>query len=394
MDTLEYRKLISTLDSQLDRAKQEAEAKARREQLETHIKLVVHQMEQLRTRKEQFEKLGVAPAVDLNPILEKLTLDKASFEQQLLDPPPLLLPEKGVEQEDRDRLVVLLRAIESTSLAGLPPEERWLQIEAWAIKWRFIVDRVGQNSMGQDRLFGKVYATIRSLMDREPESPYRSRANEPLTRPKPGTVSSTDWNERAWAVERSLLSLEQARRRDEEQARGIDEDMKGFSTAFTNHQADYGAATDKALRHAIRTAARHVHLRPELAEALLPYRASLDQEFGFLWDDGKDDGEEEVAKKSLTNRDIVARLLRRMKSKTMIGACHCPEDMISRGFPPHDMGRAKEVIDILVKSGVIRRKDNVGELRVSLEPPAMPQIEAFLTGAPMGIRDVDAWCTG
>lgn len=394
MDTLEYRKLISTLDSQLDRAKQEAEAKARREQLETHIKLVVHQMEQLRTRKEQFEKLGVAPAVDLNPILEKLTLDKASFEQQLLDPPPLLLPEKGVEQEDRDRLVVLLRAIESTSLAGLPPEERWLQIEAWAIKWRFIVDRVGQNSMGQDRLFGKVYATIRSLMDREPESPYRSRANEPLTRRKPGTVSSTDWNERAWAVERSLLSLEQARRRDEEQARGIDEDMKGFSTAFTNHQADYGAATDKALRHAIRTAARHVHLRPELAEALLPYRASLDQEFGFLWDDGKDDGEEEVAKKSLTNRDIVARLLRRMKSKTMIGACHCPEDMISRGFPPHDMGRAKEVIDILVKSGVIRRKDNVGELRVSLEPPAMPQIEAFLTGAPMGIRDVDAWCTG
>jgi hypothetical protein len=51
-----------------------------------------------------------------------------------------------------------------------------------------------------------------------------------------------------------------------------------------------------------------------------------------------------------------------------------------------------EIIDILVKMGVIRRKDNVGELRVSIEPPALPQIEAFLAGACMGIRDVDAWC--
>jgi hypothetical protein len=393
VETVEYRKLISVLDSQLDRAKQEAEVKARREQLETHIKLVAHQMEQLRTRKEQFEKLGVTPAVDLNPILEKLALDKASFEQQLQEPPPSLQPEKGVEQEDRDLLVALLREIEAASLTGLSQEERWLQIEAWAIRWRFLVDRVGQNSMSQDRLFSKVYATIRSIMDHEPASPYRSRANEPLTRPKPGTFSSTNWDTRMGEIDLRLLSLEHARRRDEEQARGIEKDMKGFSTAFTNHQAVPNAETDKALRHAIRTAARHVHLRPELAEALLPYRAGLDDEFSFLWDDGTNDDKEEAVKKTLTNRDIAARLLRRMKSKTMIGACHCPEDMISKGFPPHDMGRAKEIIDILVKAGVIRRKDNVGELRVSLEPPAMAQIDAFLAGAVMGIRDVDAWCS-
>lgn len=392
METLEFRNLISTLDSQLEQAKQQAETKARRELIEQHIKLAAHQIEQIRTRKEQFEKLGVAPPVDLKSILEKLALDKASFEQQLLEPPPVAVPENGVEQEDHDRLIELLRDIENTSLAGLPEEERWLYIERWAIRWRFGVDRVGQKSMNQDRLFSKVYATIRSLMDREATSAHRARANEPLMRPKPGAVSTTDWNERIWTVDRRLQYLLQSRRHDEEQALIIDRDMKAFSEAFTNYHADQNAETDKALRHAIRSAAKHIHLRPELSEALQPYQTVLGPAFEFLWDDGTDDPEEEPVKKTLTNRDIVARLLRRMKSKTMIGACHCPEDMISKGFPPHDMGRAKEVIDILVRAGVIRRKDNVGQLRVSLEPPAMPQIEGFMAGAPMGIRDVDEWC--
>jgi hypothetical protein len=168
--------------------------------------------------------------------------------------------------------------------------------------------------------------------------------------------------------------------------------MKGFSSAFTNHQVYKTGDTDKALRHAIRTAARHVHLRPELADALQPYQSILDHDFGFLWRDGREEEEEADPKKTLTNRDIAARILRRMKSKTMIGACHAPEGRISKGFPPHDMGKAKEMIDVLVKSGIIRRKDNAGELRVSLEPTAIPQVEAFLAGAAMGIRDVDELC--
>lgn len=389
MDTLEYRKLLSTLDSQLDRAKQEAEIKARREQLETHIKLVAHQTEQLRTRKEQFEKLGVTPPVDLNPILEKLALDKASLEQQLLEPPPA--PEKGMDQEDRDEMVALLRAIDSTPVSGLTQEERWVYIESWSLQWRILADRVGQKSVGGERLFSKVYAMLRTVMDCEPEAPQRFKVSEPLTRPKPGAVSSADWEARLEAVGRRRKIMEEARRRDEDQARLIDEDMKGFSSAFTNHQVYKTGDTDKALRHAIRTAGRHVHLRPELADALQPYRNTLNQEFGFLWDDGPAEAEADP-KQTLTNRDIAARLLRRMKSKTLIGACHGPEDRISKGFPPHYMGKAKELVDVLVKSGVIRRKDNAGELRVSLEPTVMPQVEAFLGGAAMGIRDVDAWC--
>jgi hypothetical protein len=109
-----------------------------------------------------------------------------------------------------------------------------------------------------------------------------------------------------------------------------------------------------------------------------PMKDEFENEFSFLWH--RSAPEEALPIRSMTNRDMIARLLRRMKAKTLIGACHGPFEQIYKGVPEQDKGRAKEILERLGKLGIIRFKGSIIGIRVSLEPKQMPAVDRLING--------------
>ena len=127
MDTLEYRQLISSLDGQLEKVKKEADLKQRKEQLEQHVKLVVHQIGSFETRKAEFEKYGVkAQEVDIDAILKRLRKEKEALEAQLISlqetPPasPVSESELRLSAEDRKDNDALIDEIMNINAKVMP----------------------------------------------------------------------------------------------------------------------------------------------------------------------------------------------------------------------------------------------------------------------------------
>ena len=144
----------------------------------------------------------------------------------------------------------------------------------------------------------------------------------------------------------------------------------------------------RKLRHAIRETAKYRHLREEVAEIVAPLRTMLEEEFAFLWP--KEEIEEEIPIANLTNRKILARMMRRMKAKTLVGASHGPFDQIYKGFPDHQKGRAKDLLQDLCRVGVIRAKYAPIGIRVSIEPKMMPIADKLIEMQETGFEPVDA----
>jgi hypothetical protein len=147
------------------------------------------------------------------------------------------------------------------------------------------------------------------------------------------------------------------------------------------------ACSPTAIQHAVREIAKEKSLRDDLADLVLPFKPML-PEFAFLW---KEDDEDKPEARHLTAREIMCRILSRMKSKALIGECHGPADKITKGFPDHDKGRAKEALDLLIKVGVVRHKGQQGG-RVSIEPKWVQGAERFVAGETLGAKAVDDWC--
>jgi hypothetical protein len=147
------------------------------------------------------------------------------------------------------------------------------------------------------------------------------------------------------------------------------------------------AEAQRKLKHFIREAAKYRHLREEVAEIVAHLKTMLEEEFGFLWP--KDEVEEALPTTSLSNREIMSRMMRRMKSKTLVGACHGPFDMIWQGFPDHDKGRSKSLLQDLCRVGVVRAKHALIGVRVSIEPKMMPVADKLIEMQDTGIEAVD-----
>lgn len=386
METLEYRKLLALLDGQIEDAKKVADEKAKREALEQHLKLVLHQMESIRSRKEQLDKLGIRPPVDLAGVLAKLEAEKTALEKQLA-PPEMQLPPQPptpaprLSDADYREMDALYKEIMDIPVGQLEHEERWTQFEIWALRWRIITARAGREVADSDNFLKKVFARIRELMaDPSHEQGWFIPALDP--------ERSADWAAHLEACDQKLRKLVEDRRRGEEADQALDTLARDFAIFRT--QGEDG--NERILRHNIRTAARFEHLRDEVAELLLPMRARLEDEFGFLWKDGKPDEEPAHEPKKLTNLEIVMRIARRMNSKGFIGGVHAPWDKVVKGFPAHDFGRAKEAVDMLVKAGVFRKKNSLIGPRVAIEPGMMFRIEALISGRLAGIPVLDEWC--
>lgn len=383
METLEYRKLLTLLDAYIDDAKRIAEEKARREALEQHLKLVHHQIETITARKVQIDKLGISAPVDLAAILNRLDAEKTTLEKQLRREPDA---PKVTRMSDADRKITeeLYQEVMDIPVDQLEDEERWAQFEIWSIRWRIIADRVGNDIVNSDGFLKMCFARIRERMDAFPDG-YRFITA--LDQEHAG-----EWPGRLKLQEAKLAKLLEIRRSEEEAGRIAEEALQALVlqvATFRNAQDD---SNERMLRHAVRNAAKFEHLREEIAETITELRPKLEGEFGFLWNVTNGEDDPAPASQKLTNKDILSRICRRMFSKRLIGACHGPWDLIYKGFPEHDKGRAKEALELLAKAGILRKKSTLIGFRVSIEPKMMQQVEAAIEGRCTGITSLDLWC--
>ena len=87
-------------------------------------------------------------------------------------------------------------------------------------------------------------------------------------------------------------------------------------------------------------------------------------------------------RQKLADPEIEARILRMLLSKRKVGAAHTHIDHLVRTVPPHERGRAREIIERLLAEGILVRKvtDNSAEPHVSLAVGAVPAVEERLRG--------------
>lgn len=389
MDTLEYRKLISVLDEQLERAKKEAETRQKKEALEQHVKLILHQITSFEARKAECEKFGLRPGIDIDALLVRLRGEKAMLEKQLvMADEPVVEKESRILDSDRVEVNTLIEEVLNTNPVLMDEVERWTLFEVWSVRWRIMMERIGQAAV-ESGLMKRAYALIREAMNQ-----HRTDQGwfiDALDKTKGG--QGFNWELKLQVVQRKLEEARDAKRREREEEEAEAKMITDLYAAVGAYAKDANEETDRQLRHAIRQAARLDHLREDVAEMAEPFREELEPDFAFLWQNGKpEEPEENDEGRHLSNREIVRRMLHRLKAKGCIGGSHAPAEKMSRGYPSHDQARAKEAVEVLVKAGVLRRKPTSIGFRVSLEAGMVARAESFFQGKQMGIRLVDEWC--
>lgn len=390
MDTVEYQRLIGALDQQIGDIKKQEDEKKKREDLEQRLKLVDHWIEGLKQRLEDITATGAIPVVDVGTKLAELQAERESIVKELS-------LKKELESRDRDEILALIAEIAGFASAHLSKEERWMVFETWACRWRIVVDKYAQEVTEQDLSLRRCFALIRESMQKEPDLLWFIKA---LNKDEHG-----NWEERLYSLGKSLsgaretreqaaASAETASKKDSEREEAQDAAIWNLMAIVREYSEKKTDESARQLRHQLRMIAKFEHLREEAADIARTHRNLLEPEFSFLWPKKKKDQDEEPISKKLTLRDIVARLLRRMKMKSLIGACHGPFEMIGKGFPDHDKGRAKEAIELLSKYGVIRYRSTHIGIRISIEPKMIPVVDRFMEGAAFSIEPVDKWIAG
>jgi len=381
MDTLEYQRIIAELEGQLEVAKRESEKKRQKEEIGQRIKLREHWISKFEEKKAEFVKYGLRPPIDIDRKISEVKAEKAEYERELVAvdaPPQGPPPAPALSDADRNEAVVLIEEVTNTAVAGMVHEERWTLFEIWSLRWRIIAERAGDEVAETDTFLRTCFARIRERM-KDP-SYQQGWFIDALNK-----ASLGDWTLQLKGVQERLAALIGERKRAEVSEEAIRTVTEQAALAVQ------GGGDDRTLRHAARHAAKFEHLREEVAEILLPLKAGLADEFGFLWDDPKEKEEPEEKREKLTNRDIAERILRRMRSKALIGECHGPYERICKGFPEHDKGRAKEAVELMCKAGLLRKKSSIIGSRLSLESKLMLNIDSVIQKRRSGIAALDEW---
>lgn len=374
MDTMSYRSVIEKLDQQIAAAKVEAAKKTRKEELDRKLKLIDHWVQGLQSRKAELAQYGVAPEIDVDTEIRKLSEERLQIESEFSG------NEVGpMADGPRVELDTLIREVDEMDLKDSEPEERWAVYGNWACRWRFLVDKVGQAVVDRERAFAKCFARIRERMNQETVRGPFIIALDPK--------AEADWSVKLAESEAELRKIE-TQKRGQDAAEAAVFELMGTLQKYHLPEDPEGV---RKLRHHVRLACRFPHIREEVAELVLGHKDLLRPEFSYLWE--KPQADEPAPSRKLSRRELIYRVLRNMKSKGLIGACHGPYERISSsGFPGHDLGRAKEAVAILVRCGIIRKKPSVIGSRISIEPKAVGAVEGFLKTNVMEITEVDAWC--
>lgn len=72
------------------------------------------------------------------------------------------------------------------------------------------------------------------------------------------------------------------------------------------------------------------------------------------------------------------RVLRRLLQKGKIGGHHTEIGHFTRGLPDHEKSDAKEVVEALLRAGILVEKPSVGQRHISLNREALPEIHALI----------------
>lgn len=373
MDTMSYRSVIEKLDQQIAAAKVEAAKKARKDEIDRKLKLIDHWADGLRARKAELSQYGVTPEIDIDLEIRKLEDEKLAIGREFSG--------EGGPMADGPRieLDLLIAEVGEEDLKDSNFDERWAAYANWAVRWRVLVDRVGQATVDREGAFRKAFALIRERMNLEKvRGPFITALD-----PK----AQGDWPALLLESEERLRALEEVKRGQDAAEEAV-YDLMGTLKKYHLPEDPEGV---RKLRHGVRSAARFVHVRDEVAELVNAHKDLLRPEFSYLWT--KPVEETPLAARKLQRREIVHRILRKMRSKGLIGASHGPYERISaEGFPGHDLGRSKAAIDLLIRNSIVRKKPTSIGSRISIEPKAVGVVDGFLKGEPAGITEIDAWC--
>ena len=209
-------------------------------------------------------------------------------------------------------------------------EERWTQFEIWALRWRIVAKKVGNTTIEQSPLAKMVYRIIREKMEGSTFCWYIDSLNP---------QKEGDWDARLAHCQKMLTRLAVERTQKPEEQVDVPGQALDELFAYLQSPAPEGQSEEewlRKLRHLTRQAGRFAHLREEVAVAVADYRGALEPEFSFLWKNGNQHQELKEEPKKLSSRAIVTRLLRKLRSKGLIGGSHGPYDGIIQGFPGHD----------------------------------------------------------
>lgn len=386
IDTMEYNRLIGALDHDIERARVEHERRERVEKVEQRRKILTHWQTGLQARKEQLAKYGGTTNVDVDAKLAEIAAELGRLETEGADQ-PANAPPPALSVAARQELTSLIDEVNKTvpELAERPYQERLALLRIWSARWRILALKSGEILVAREGVFKAGYAAIAQARD----AVIPAERLDALSQHANPTISV--WEGSVAGNIETLRALEAVRRKEESDARDAEvcvDELTAFISAVTptTHEET------RTLKHLVRQAARYEHLRSEVAELCGHYKDVLLPEFAFLWPEGeKSEEAEEPSATRLNMMDIAARICRRLKNKSMIGACHAPWLKVAKGFASHDYGRAEEAMEAMSKVGVLRKRRTGIGFRVSLEPSFMAAIDSLIAGRPSGVPALDAW---
>lgn len=332
-------------------------------------------------RKDLQSMLTPASAADIRAFLAGVSKEVAAE----VNRPQESAWKEPLSDEDLAEMNALLHVMATIDMSAWEQEERWHQYEAWACNWRITISKYSKEVVDRSPLLREIYGKLRDLMKADRPMLWYIHALD--------RKADLDWEARRAECEETRDRLIQGRKdqkKDQEDAQekaiwNLKEAVRGYREAPEEGMAE----AQRRLKHSIREAAKYRHLREEVAEIVAHLKTMLEDEFAFLWPKGE--AEEEIPATSLTNREIISRMMRRMKAKTLVGASHGPFDRIYKGFPEHDKGRAKDLLQNLCRVGVIRAKHALIGVRVSIEPKMMPIADKLIDMQDCGMESVEAF---
>lgn len=255
------------------------------------------------------------------------------------EPPPAPRPPpRPLDPADEEAVRELAAEIDAESrwLTSFEPELRDSTFELWALRFRVMAERVGQDVAGDHPLFKRVFAMLRGCQDRDPALPFL----DALSRRR-----QDDWEAR----------LREAQERYAVRSRAAD--------ALDVLRAAIDEAGDPdAIGRAIDECAPFTQQRDRVADLCADHRALLRERFEgkyeYLWKDTTTRRvERRAAAPKATRRDVLERLLGRMWAKKEIGGRMTARTNVARGFNGPDRLLADELIDLLIREEILLVKD-------------------------------------
>ena len=279
-------------------------------------------------------------------------------------------------------VLALLREIHTTPFPRLPKEEAALRLHLWSLRWRVYAESRGEVAAGRDPTLRAVRGLVLEALRLRPDAAPHLRALD--------WRCSGDWADSLQEIERDLDRRRRIREDRDQAARKALERFDELRAVPSRYALPEDPEGVRLLVEGVRALAPALALREDLADFAWPWRNLLLPEFAFLWP-RLDLAKAPAHRTHLRRREILARMLHRTIAKSAIGAAHAPREMLSKGFPKHQVAEARDALALLVREGILFQKSTCYGWRVSIRPDWLPAAGRFIEGGPLGNPAVDHW---